>query len=182
MGKTVPSRVTYGLAKAPGQTSLNGESLSYRERQCLAYAVTQDTHRQLFANSVLAEVILGQKPYRRTHQMPTKPTRSSPLHLEHWLFSARGTKTRNAPNGSTTRLSGTKEDPPASKTDACPTQAINSQPKENPTNNSASVSQKFKPGGKNSRMVPSPERVHEIPHDLNLWGLRERHPLSLSGG
>nr|WP_248613762.1 ATP-binding cassette domain-containing protein [Mobiluncus mulieris] len=182
VGKTTLSRVICGLAKASGQISLNGKPLSRRERQRLAYIVMQDVHRQLFADSVLAEVTLGQKPYRQAHQMPTKPTGSNPFHLEHWLFPAGGTKTRNAPNGNTTRLSGTKENPPVSKTDVCPTQATNSRPEENPANNSASAPQKPKPGSKNSRMAPSPERVREILHDLDLWDLRERHPLSLSGG
>lgn len=188
VGKTTLSRVICGLAKASGQISLNGKPLSRRERQRLAYIVMQDVHRQLFADSVLAEVTLGQKPYRQAPQIPTKstgstkPTWSNPFHLEHRLFPAGGTKTRNAPNGNTTRLSGTKENPPVSKTDVCPTQATNSQPEENPANNSASAPQKPKPGSKNSRMAPSPERVREILHDLDLWDLRERHPLSLSGG
>nr|WP_317987698.1 ATP-binding cassette domain-containing protein [Mobiluncus mulieris] len=185
VGKTTLSRVICGLAKASGQISLNGKPLSRRERQRLAYIVMQDVHRQLFADSVLAEVTLGQKPYRQAPQIPTKPTKptgSNPFHLEHWLFPAGGTKTRNTPNGNTTRLSGTEENLPVSKTDVCPTQATNSQPEENPANNSASTPQKPKPGSKNSRMAPSPERVREILHDLDLWDLRERHPLSLSGG
>ncbi|MCU9968615.1 ABC transporter ATP-binding protein [Mobiluncus mulieris] len=182
VGKTTLSRVICGLAKASGQISLNGKPLSRRERQRLAYIVMQDVHRQLFADSVLAEVTLGQKPYRQAPQIPTKSTGSNPFHLEHRLFPAGGTKTRNTPNGNTTRLSGTEENLPVSKTDVYPTQATNSQPEENPANNSASTPQKPKPGSKNSRMAPSPERVREILHDLDLWNLRERHPLSLSGG
>ncbi|WP_278971681.1 ABC transporter ATP-binding protein [Mobiluncus mulieris] len=108
VGKTTLSRVICGLAKASGQISLNGKPLSRRERQRLAYIVMQDVHRQLFADSVLAEVTLGQKPYRPGHGEPA---------------SAQAT-----------------------------------------------------------RMTPPPERVQEILADLDLWDLRERHPLSLSGG
>lgn len=108
VGKTTLSRVICGLAKASGQISLNGKPLSRRERQRLAYIVMQDVHRQLFADSVLAEVTLGQKPYRPGHGEPA---------------SAQAT-----------------------------------------------------------RMAPPPERVQEILADLDLWDLRERHPLSLSGG
>lgn len=108
VGKTTLSRVICGLAKASGQISLNGKPLSRRERQRVAYIVMQDVHRQLFADSVLAEVTLGQKPYRPGHGEPA---------------SAQAT-----------------------------------------------------------RMTPPPERVQEILADLDLWDLRERHPLSLSGG
>lgn len=103
VGKTTLSRIICGLAKASGRINLDGRELSRRERQRAAYIVMQDVHRQLFADTVLAEVTLGQKPYREAH--------------------AQG-----------------------------------------------------------SRMAPPPERIQEILTDLDLWELRERHPLSLSGG
>lgn len=143
VGKTTLSRVICGLAKASGRISLDGRPLSRRERQRAAYIVMQDVHRQLFADSVLAEVTLGQKPYRPGHEEPL-------------------------------RDSATPQNPPAKPIPQNPPgSGLDTASKSSTRRTALSVS---------SRMAPPPQRIQEILADLDLWDLRERHPLSLSGG
>lgn len=171
VGKTTLSRVICGLARAEGRISLGGRALSRRERQREAYIVMQDVHRQLFADTVLAEVTLGQKPYR----------------------AARATKVRKTGKNTPVTASFSPEVPPSSPTppsDTTPTP--NSNPRPSSSNaNIPTPSPRLVPSPEvpptsplnaESRMAPPPERVQKILTDLDLWKLRERHPLSLSGG
>ena len=58
-GKSTLASVICGLKKAKGTVSLDGTALGDRERLARSYLVMQDVHRQLFADSVRAEILLG---------------------------------------------------------------------------------------------------------------------------
>lgn len=60
IGKSTLAAVITGLKKAKGGTiSLDGKVLSEKQRVHCSYLVMQDVHRQLFADSVRAEITLG---------------------------------------------------------------------------------------------------------------------------
>lgn len=65
-GKTTLARVLTGLAaQGAGEILLDGHATSQKQRQTASALVMQDVHRQLFGESVAAEVTLGLPPGAR---------------------------------------------------------------------------------------------------------------------
>lgn len=59
VGKTTLVRSIVGLHKPMGTVELDGEELSIRERRKRSFAVMQDVNRQLFARSLVEEMLLS---------------------------------------------------------------------------------------------------------------------------
>ena len=62
-GKTTLCKVLCGLLRQQsGSITLNGQKLSCAERRRISYFVMQDADYQLYSDSVINELLLGQKP------------------------------------------------------------------------------------------------------------------------